>query len=209
MLMQEALYSARWCRWRRLFRVTCRRFFSAQQQHQASKNNPGSSGSGSGGAAPQRTVQVDASSTTASAAAAAAAVPSATAPGAMPAAAPGVSSMSDAWKIRPWSAVWAACRPAVPFEYSGASPPAQLARPWREVGIAAPRNADEVPVKFEDKYVPAELCLPGQRSRGAIALRALVDSGAHFTSLSLPIVEMMERMFPGVQLRVPFSLGAR
>ena len=64
-------------------------------------------------------------------------------------------------------------------------------------------------MEFEDKYVPAELCLPGQRPRGAIALRALLDSGAHFTSLSLPIVEMMERMFPGVQLRVPFSLGAR
>ena len=62
-----------------------------------------------------------------------------------------------------------------------------------------------MPVKFEDKYVPAELCLPGQRSRGAIALRALVDSGR----LSLPIVEMVERTFPGVQMRVPFSLGAR
>ena len=97
----------------------------------------------------------------------------------------------------------------MPFEYSGASPPAQLARPWRQVGIVAPRNADEVPVKFEDKNVPAELCLPGQRSRGAIELRALVDSGAHLTSLSLPIVEMMERTFPGVQMRVPFSLGAR
>ena len=95
------------------------------------------------------------------------------------------------------------------FEYSGAPPPAQLARPWRHVGIAAPRNADEVPVKFEDKSVTAELCLPGQRSRGAIALRALVDSGAQFTILSLPIVDMMERTFPGVQMRVPFSLGAR
>ena len=36
-----------------------------------------------------------------------------------------------------------------------------------------------------------------------------MDSGAHFTSLSLPIVEMMERTFPSVQMRVPFSLGAR
>ena len=36
-----------------------------------------------------------------------------------------------------------------------------------------------------------------------------MDSGAHFTSLSLPIVERMERTFPGVQMRVPFSLGAR
>ena len=101
---------------------------SAQQQHQ--KNNPGSSGSGSGGAAPQRTVQVDESSTTASAPA----VPSAAAPGAMPAAAPGVSSVSDAWKLSPWSAGWSAYPPAVPFESSGASPPAQLARPWRQVG---------------------------------------------------------------------------
>ena len=63
--------------------------------------------------------------------------------------------------------------------------------------------------KRQDKYIPAELCLPGQRSRGAIAFRAILDSGAHFTSLSLPIVEIMERTFPGVQMRVPFSLGAR
>ena len=135
----------------------------------------------------KRTVQVDVSFTTASAPVAAPAVPSASAPGAMPAAAPGVSS------IRPWSAGWSVYPPAVPFESSGASPPAQLARPWHQVGIAAPRNADEVAVEFEDKYVPAELCLPGQRSRGTIALRAILDSGAHFTNLSLPIVQMMER----------------
>ena len=97
----------------------------------------------------------------------------------------------------------------MPFESSGASPPAQLAQPWRQLGITAPRNADEVPVEFEDKYVLAELCLPDQRPRGAIALRALSDSGAHFTSMSLPIVEMMERLFPGVQMRIPVSLGAR
>ena len=96
----------------------------------------------------------------------------------MPAAAPGVSSQS------PWSAGWSSYPPAVPFESSGASPLAQLARPWRQVGFAAPRNADEVPVEFEDKYVPAELCLPRQRLRGAVALRAILDSGAHFTSLS-------------------------
>ena len=64
-------------------------------------------------------------------------------------------------------------------------------------------------MEFEDKYVPAELCLPGQHSRVAIGLRAILDSGAHFTSLSLSIVEMMESTFPGVQMRVPFSLGAR
>ena len=64
-------------------------------------------------------------------------------------------------------------------------------------------------MEFEDKYVPAELCLPGQCSRGAIALRAILDSGAKFTSLSLPIVGMMERTFPGAQMRFPLSLGAR
>ena len=56
---------------------------------------------------------------------------------------------------------------------------------------------------------PPELCLPGQRSRGAIALRAILVSGAHFTILSLPIVVLMERTFPDVQMRVPFSLGSR
>ena len=64
-------------------------------------------------------------------------------------------------------------------------------------------------MEFEDKYIPAELCLPGQRSRRAIGLRAILDAGAHFTSLSLPIKDMMERTFPGVQMCVPFSLGAR
>ena len=40
-------------------------------------------------------------------------------------------------------------------------------------------------------------------------LRAILDSGAHFTSLSSPIVEMMERTFPNVQMRVPVLLRAR
>ena len=100
---------------------------------------------------------MDASSITASVPVAAPAVPLAAAPGAMPAVAPGVSSKC------PWSAGWSSYPRAVPFESSGASPPAQLARPWRQVGMAAPRNVDEVPVEFEDKYVPAELCHPGQR----------------------------------------------
>ena len=39
--------------------------------------------------------------------------------------------------------------------------------------------------------------------------RAILDSVVHFTSLSLQIVEMTERTFPGVQMRVPFSLWAR
>ena len=95
----------------------------------------------------------------------------------------------------------------MPFESSGASPPAQLARPWRQVGIAVPRNVDEEPVEFEDKYVLAELCLPGQRSRGAIALRAILDPGAHFTSLSLPIVEMKKVRPTGIELTTNFCDG--
>ena len=35
-----------------------------------------------------------------------------------------------------------------------------------------------------------------------------MDSGAHFTSLSLPIVEMMERTLAGVQMHGPFGIGA-
>ena len=52
---------------------------------------------------------------------------------------------------------WSSYPPAVPFESSGASPPAQLARPRSQVGIVAPRNADEVPVEFKEKYVPCLL----------------------------------------------------
>ena len=128
---------------------------SAQQQHQAFNSNARSSGSGSGGAAPQRTVQVDGSSTTASAPVAAPAVPSAAAPGAMPAAAPGVSPISDAWKISPWSAGWSSYPPAVPFQSSGASPPAQFAQPWRQVGITAPRAAPAVPSAAAPGAMPA------------------------------------------------------
>ena len=89
---------------------------------------------------------MNASSTTALAPVAAPAVPLAAAPGAMPADAPGVSSQS------PWSAGLSSYPPAVPFKSSGAAPPAQLARPWRQVGIAEPRNEEEVPVESEDKY---------------------------------------------------------
>ena len=37
----------------------------------------------------------------------------------------------------------------------------------------------------------------------------MLDTGALFKNLSLPIVEMMERTLPGVKMHVPFSLGAR
>ncbi|CAN0302651.1 unnamed protein product, partial [Hapterophycus canaliculatus] len=44
---------------------------------------------------------------------------------------------------------------------------------------------------------------------GAISVPAVLDSGAHFTSLSQVVVEQLERCFPGESLRLPFSLGAR
>ena len=173
---------------------------------QSASSQSGTSGSGSGAAAPQRAVQVDsasAGSTAVSAPVVAPVPPPGAAPGAMSAVEPAMSGFS------PWTPGWSSYPPAVPFDPVGTSQPAQPARPWRHVGFAAPRSADEVPVEFADKYVPAELCLPGHRERGAIAVRAVLDSGAHFTSLSLPIVEMLERMIPGVQMRIPFSLGAR
>ena len=40
-------------------------------------------------------------------------------------------------------------------------------------------------------------------------VRAVLDSGAHITSVSMPIVETLESLLPGVQLRIPFSMGAR
>ena len=64
-------------------------------------------------------------------------------------------------------------------------------------------------MEFEDKYVPAELCLPCQRTRGAIALRAIFNSGVHSTTLSLSIVEVMECTFSGVRMPDPFSHRAR
>ncbi|CAN0017800.1 unnamed protein product, partial [Sphacelaria rigidula] len=47
------------------------------------------------------------------------------------------------------------------------------------------------------------------RQRGAIVVRSVLDPGAHFTSLPVQMVEMLERQLPGVPLRMPFSLGAR
>ncbi|CAN0074449.1 unnamed protein product, partial [Sphacelaria rigidula] len=47
------------------------------------------------------------------------------------------------------------------------------------------------------------------RARGAISVNAVLDSGAHFTSVSVLIVEMLERLLPGKQIRSPFSLGAQ
>ncbi|CAM9930082.1 unnamed protein product, partial [Sphacelaria rigidula] len=47
------------------------------------------------------------------------------------------------------------------------------------------------------------------RARGAISVNTVLDSGAHFTSVSVLVVEMLERLLPGEQIRMPFSLGAR
>ena len=40
-------------------------------------------------------------------------------------------------------------------------------------------------------------------------MRAVLDLGAHFTSVSEPLVEMLEQTFPGVPMRIPFTLGTR
>ena len=129
-----------------------------RMQHQASKNNPGSSGSGSVERLHNGLCRWMRVPQTASAPVAAPAVPSATAPGAMSAAAPGVSSQNR------WSTGWSSYPPAVPFESSGASPLAELARPWRQVGITAPRNADEVPVNSRTSTLPLSCaCLANAR----------------------------------------------
>ncbi|CAM9381984.1 unnamed protein product, partial [Sphacelaria rigidula] len=47
------------------------------------------------------------------------------------------------------------------------------------------------------------------RQRGSIVVRYVLDFGAHFTSLPVQMVEMLERQLPGVPLRIPLSLGAR
>ena len=68
---------------------------------------------------------------------------------------------------------------------------------------------EEGPAKYQGKYVPAELILPNQRERGAISVHAVSNAGAHLTSLSVKIVEVLERLCPGVLLRTPCPLGAR
>ncbi|CAM9924409.1 unnamed protein product, partial [Sphacelaria rigidula] len=97
----------------------------------------------------------------------------------------------------------------VPVTPAGASLPAPRAQSWRQVGITNNQSAEQVPVEDQDNYVPVELYLPDQRARGAISVKAVLDSGAHFTSMSVLIVEMLERLLPGEQIRIPFSLGAR
>ncbi|CAM9627217.1 unnamed protein product, partial [Sphacelaria rigidula] len=97
----------------------------------------------------------------------------------------------------------------VPVTPAGASLPAPRAQPWRQVGTTNNQSAEQVPVEDQDNYVPAELYPPDQRARGAISVKAVLDSGAHFTSMSVVIVEMLERLLPGEQIRIPFSLGAR
>ena len=66
-----------------------------------------------------------------------------------------------------------------------------------------------MPVELNETYIPAESSLPNQRARGAIEVHAVLDSGAHFTSVSVKIVETLERLLPGEQIRIPFSLGTK
>ena len=77
----------------------------------------------------------------------------------------------------------------VPFTYAGASTPALSAQPWRRVGIASNRMPDHVPVEVSDRYILADLFLLYERERAFLQVRAALDSGAHFTSVSLPIVD--------------------
>ncbi|CAM9983655.1 unnamed protein product, partial [Sphacelaria rigidula] len=97
----------------------------------------------------------------------------------------------------------------MPVTPAGASLPAPRAQPWRQVRITNNQSAEQVLIEDQDNYVPAELYLPDQRAGAAISVKAVLDSGAHFTSMSVPIVEMLERLLPGEQIRIPFSLGAR
>ena len=159
-----------------------------------------------GAPAPQRAVQVGPAEAAGNAAAAPMPAPQATptmAPGSVPAA-PSVGSSPSTW-----TAGWGSYPAAVQYEPAQTAPPVQPAQPWRHVGLAAYRPSDEVPVEFEDKFMPAELSLPNQREKGAVAIRSVLDSGADFISISQPIVEFLKRMFPGTSLRIPFSLGPR
>ncbi|CAM9535501.1 unnamed protein product, partial [Sphacelaria rigidula] len=93
--------------------------------------------------------------------------------------------------------------PAVPVTPAGASLPTPRAQPLRQVGITTHQSAEQMPVEDQENYVPAELYLPDQRARGAISIKAVLDSGVHFTSMSVLIVEMLERLLPGEQIRIP------
>lgn len=66
-----------------------------------------------------------------------------------------------------------------------------------------------MPVQFADKYVPAKPSLPNGQEREAIAVLAVLKSGAQFTSLSVQIVEMLGRPLFGVPLRILISIVAR
>ena len=51
---------------------------------------------------------------------------------------------------------------------------ARHAQPWRRVGIINTQSAEQVSVKYLEKYVPAELSLPNQRERGAISVHVVL-----------------------------------
>ena len=178
-----------------------------QQQQQQGQRRQQGSGTGSsttaGAAAPQRAMQVVSTPAVTSTAPAPEPAPVA-APIATQAVVPGVtpvSSISGSAGGEPYP-------PAVPFGPVGVVS-AQPAQPWRQVRIAAQWSPDAVPVEFADKHLPVEVSVPNRKQLGAVAVRAVLDSGAHFTSMSAPILEMLERLFPGVPLRIPFTLGAR
>ena len=152
--------------------------------------------SGTGEAAPQRAVQVGANSSRSAAVAAAPvqgpSMPPAAAPAVSPAAAPGVSATAPGvGSPGQWSDGWTYYSPGRYYEQGGGSLTAPPAQPWCHLGISS-RSPDEVAAGHQDVFVPAELCFPGQHTRGALSVRAVLDSGAHVSSIAQPIVELLE-----------------
>ena len=146
-----------------------------QQQKQQQKQGSGSASAAAGSAsAPQRAVQVGQTATVPSIESAPVAAP-AQAPAAMPAATPGETSGATSAGTPPTSssAGWRSYPPALPFGPVGTTSLADPAQPWRQLGIAANRPTDQVPVELGERYVPAELFFPNQRERGVIEVRAV------------------------------------
>ena len=95
--------------------------------------------------------------------------------------------------------------PAVPVDSVGTSLPTPNARPWRRVGITSTQSAEQVPVEYLGKHVPAELSLPNQRERGVISVHVVLNAGAHLTSLSVCLLYTSPSPRDGLLSRMPSS----
>ena len=189
-----------------------------QQQRQRRQHGTRSASGGAVGAVPQQAVQVEPTATvpgTEPASVEASATTPAAETGATPAAAPaGVpldwapfSTPPD--ESRPIRAGGVLYLSPVPDTTEEAPTPAPHALPCRRVGIATNQSAEDVPAKYQGQHVPAGLSLPNQRERGVISVYVVLLAGPHLTNLSVKIVEMLERLCPGMPLRTPCPLGAR